>query len=58
MKVIAAFPGQGEAIPEKSVKAAMETIVYKGVRNLDIHADIYYSLEGEVRLDRKLPVSM
>jgi malonyl CoA-acyl carrier protein transacylase/SAM-dependent methyltransferase/acyl carrier protein len=56
VRVIAAFPSQGEAVPEKSVKAAMETVVYKRVGNLDIHADIYYPLEGEVPLDRKLPV--
>ncbi|KAH6635854.1 BcPKS19, polyketide synthase [Chaetomium tenue] len=58
VRVIAAFPGQGEAVPEKPVKAAMETVVYKRVGNLDIHADIYYPLEGEVPSDRKLPVAL
>jgi malonyl CoA-acyl carrier protein transacylase/acyl carrier protein/SAM-dependent methyltransferase len=57
VRVIAAFPGQGEVTAlEKPVKAAMETVVYKRAGNLDIHADIYFPLEGEVPPDRKLPV--
>ncbi|KAL2015753.1 hypothetical protein VTK56DRAFT_4881 [Thermocarpiscus australiensis] len=61
VRVIAAFPGGGggEVAPaERAVKAAMETVVYKRVGNLDIHADIYYPLEGEVPAGRKLPVAL
>ncbi|KAL4993159.1 hypothetical protein BDV10DRAFT_199901 [Aspergillus recurvatus] len=57
VRVVAAFPtaGGGPTTPEKRVKAAMETVVYKSVGDLDIHADVYYPLEPA---DRKLPVAL
>ncbi|KAL8727819.1 MAG: hypothetical protein Q9166_005811 [cf. Caloplaca sp. 2 TL-2023] len=58
VRVIAAFPAGGTAAPEKTVKAAMETVVYKKVGDLEIQADVYYPFEGEVQPDRKMPVAL
>ncbi|EFX05534.1 polyketide synthase [Grosmannia clavigera kw1407] len=63
VRVIAAFPGtDGDelaVVPERQVKAAIETVVYKTIGDMDIHADIYYPLEGEqVLWGRKLPVAL
>lgn len=56
VRVVAAFPAGGTAAPEKTVKAALETVVYKKIGDLEIHADIYYPIEGQVLPDRKMPV--
>ena len=58
VRVVAAFPKSGTAVtaPEKTVKAAMETVVYKKVGELEIEADIYYPTEGEALAGKKLPV--
>ncbi|KAK6079334.1 beta-ketoacyl synthase [Seiridium cupressi] len=39
IRVVAAFPTGGTAVPEKTVKAALETVVYKKIGDLEIHAD-------------------
>lgn len=63
VRVIAAFPSgdlakSAMAVPpaEKPIKAAMETVVYKKVGDLEIHADVYYPLEGETLPVSKMPV--
>ncbi|KAL5360632.1 hypothetical protein BJX96DRAFT_165303 [Aspergillus floccosus] len=57
VRVVTAFPTGGPTTLEKKrVKAAMETVVYKRVGDLDIHADVYYPVEGSG--DRKLPVAL
>lgn len=61
VRVIAAFPSGSRttaavAVPEKPVKAAMETVVYKKIDDLEIHADIYYPLEGEPLPAQNMPV--
>ncbi|EPE28832.1 Thiolase-like protein [Glarea lozoyensis ATCC 20868] len=63
VRVIAAFPKSDESVTalpatEKSVKAAMETVTYKKIGNLDILADIYYPTEGEALAGKKLPVAL
>ncbi|EHK97154.1 putative Phthiocerol synthesis polyketide synthase type I PpsA [Glarea lozoyensis 74030] len=63
VRVIAAFPKSDESVTalpatEKSVKAAMETVTYKKIGNLDILADIYYPTEGEALAGKKLPVDL
>lgn len=58
VRVLAAFPTGGTKNPDKAVKAAMETVVYKQIGDLKIEADLYYPLEGEVLPDRKMPVGM
>ncbi|KAL2207821.1 putative Phthiocerol synthesis polyketide synthase type I PpsA [Sarocladium strictum] len=55
VRLIAAFPKKA---PEKPVKAGFETVVYKTVDDLDIQADIYYPLEGEVLPAEKMPVGV
>lgn len=55
VRVVAGFPTSGTP-PEKTVKAALETVIYKRIGELEIHADIYYPIEGEVSADRKMPV--
>jgi hypothetical protein len=55
VRLIAAFPKKA---PEKPVKAGFETVVYKTVGDLDIQADIYYPLEGEVLPVEKMPVGV
>ncbi|KAF7157290.1 hypothetical protein CNMCM5623_001413 [Aspergillus felis] len=44
--------------PERRVKAAMETVVYKKIGDLEAHADVYYPVEGEVLPERKMPVAL
>ena len=56
VRVVAAFPAGGTTVPEKTVKAAMETVSYKKIGDLEIHADIYYPTEGEILPHRKMPV--
>lgn len=60
VRVIAAFPSGSRttavSAPEKPIKAAMETVVYKKVGDLEIQADIYYPLEGEALPVSKMPV--
>lgn len=62
VRVIAAFPSGSKttvaavAAPEKPIKAAMQTVVYKRVGDLEIEADVYYPLEGEPLPVSKMPV--
>ena len=56
VRVIAAFPTSGTVSEKKIVKAALETVVYKKIGDLEIHADVYYPVQGEVVADRKMPV--
>ena len=58
VRVVAAFPTGARKAPEKTMKAAQETVVYKRAGDVDIHADIYYPSEDEVLADRKMPVGM
>ncbi|KAF2275385.1 putative polyketide synthase [Westerdykella ornata] len=56
VRVIGAFPSTPEtSLPVvaktagvKSVKAALETVVYKRIGDLEIHADIYYPVDQEL----------
>ncbi|KAK7993967.1 C6 finger domain-containing protein [Apiospora arundinis] len=57
VRVIAAFPNS-DAAPERTVKAAMETVTYKMVGDLEIEADVYYPLEGEVLTGSKMPIAL
>ncbi|KAL4864217.1 hypothetical protein BDV12DRAFT_205861 [Aspergillus spectabilis] len=56
VRVVAAFPTGSPAAPVKRIKAAMETVVYKRVGDLNIHADVYYPLEPPI--ERKLPIAL
>lgn len=58
IRVVAAFPRAGEhvAAPGKTVKAAVETVVFKKVGDLEIHADIYCPVEDQVHPGSKMPV--
>ena len=57
VRVVAAFPTGGSTRgSEKMVKAAMETVVYKKIGDLEIHADVYYPVEGQVIPGTKMPV--
>lgn len=66
VRVIAAFPSPASgsttrtamsvSVPEKSIKAAVETVAYKKVGDLEILADVYYPLEGETLPVGKMPV--
>ncbi|KAI1817387.1 beta-ketoacyl synthase domain-containing protein [Poronia punctata] len=49
VRTIAAFPAksQPEKKPASPVKVALETVVYKRIGDLDIHADVYYPTNGE-----------
>ena len=58
VRVIAAFPNGYSAPAERPVKAAMETLTYKKVGDLEIQADVYYPLEGEAVADSKMPVAL
>jgi ubiquinone/menaquinone biosynthesis C-methylase UbiE len=61
VRVIAAFPRgdptrRGAALqPRKPANPVVETVVYKRIGNLDIHADIYYPGEGHSS-NKKLPI--
>ncbi|OCK75371.1 putative Phthiocerol synthesis polyketide synthase type I PpsA [Lepidopterella palustris CBS 459.81] len=55
VRVVAAFPAHDRA-PRKPVKATLETVVYKKIGDLEIHADVYYPVEDEVPADRKMPL--
>ncbi|ETS78026.1 hypothetical protein PFICI_10088 [Pestalotiopsis fici W106-1] len=56
VRVIAAFP-TGNTVPDRPVKAAVETVVYKKIDDLEIQADIYYPTEMEIP-DKGLPVAL
>ncbi|KAK6074459.1 polyketide synthase (beta-ketoacyl synthase) [Seiridium cupressi] len=58
IRVVAAFPTGGTAVSEKTVKAALETVVYKKIGDLEIHADVYYPVEGELLPERRMPVAL
>ncbi|PVH96269.1 putative polyketide synthase [Periconia macrospinosa] len=62
VRVIGAFPKaplsettNGIVETKRSPKAALETVVYKKVGDLEIHADVYYPLDSPTR---KLPVAL
>ena len=56
VRVIAAFPDGGTAIAKKTVKAAMETLKYKDIGDLEMQADVSYPAEGRMLPDKKMPV--
>ncbi|KAI0145488.1 beta-ketoacyl synthase domain-containing protein [Xylariaceae sp. FL1272] len=59
IRVVAGFPRASAAPPpEKSIKVAYETVVYKTVGNLKIHADVYYPAESETLPDSPMPVAL
>ncbi|KAI1320328.1 beta-ketoacyl synthase domain-containing protein [Xylariaceae sp. FL0255] len=59
IQVVAAFPRASPAPPpEKSIKVTYETVVYKTIGNLEIHADVYYPAEGETLPDKPMPVAL
>ncbi|KAK8029647.1 Methylphloroacetophenone synthase [Apiospora rasikravindrae] len=59
VRIIAAFPtGDSSIAPERTVKAAMETLKYKTVEDLEVQADVYYPLEGQEVSSSKLPVAL
>lgn len=57
VRAIAGFPSGSEVVkkPATPVKAALETVVYKRVGDLNIHADTYYPASGELPVG-KMPV--
>nr|APX43976.1 polyketide synthase [Pestalotiopsis microspora] len=55
VRVIAAFPTGIPTTPEKPIKAAVKTVVYKKIDDLEILADIYYPTEGDIP-EKGLPV--
>lgn len=55
-RVIAAFVTGTQESKKAPVKGAMETVVYKNIGDLNIHADIYYPTEREALPDKKMPV--
>ena len=56
-RVIAAFPTGTRTVSKKAVvRGAMETVVYKEIDDLKIHADIYYPAEGEALPAKEMPV--
>jgi malonyl CoA-acyl carrier protein transacylase/acyl carrier protein/SAM-dependent methyltransferase len=56
-RVIAAFATGTRTVSKKAaVRGAMETVVYKQIGDLKIHADVYYPAEGEALPDKKIPV--
>ncbi|KAI1846151.1 hypothetical protein JX266_007676 [Neoarthrinium moseri] len=57
VRVIAAF-SSGGTTPERPVKAAVEALTYKKVGDLEIHADVYYPLEGEEVAASRMPVAL
>ncbi|ORY67214.1 uncharacterized protein BCR38DRAFT_509936 [Pseudomassariella vexata] len=52
VRVIGAFPAKKTV---KTVKAALETVVYKKIGDQEIHADVYYPVDGEFP-NKKMPV--
>ncbi|KAF2230777.1 hypothetical protein EV356DRAFT_579785 [Viridothelium virens] len=58
-RVIAAFStGKRSTSKKAAVRGAMETVVYKQIGDLKIHADVYYPAEGEPLPERKMPVAL
>uniref|UniRef100_A0AAU8H3S3 G12668 n=1 Tax=Sporormiella sp. TaxID=2012087 RepID=A0AAU8H3S3_9PLEO len=63
VRVIGAFPrgdslqSNGNAEPRKPINADVETVVYKRVGDLEIHADIYYPSENKASKS-KLPIAL
>lgn len=61
VRVIGAFPSAPKvALPsinnsKKTVKVALETVVYKKIGDREVHADIYYPVDRELP-GRKMPV--
>ncbi|KAI1140804.1 BcPKS19, polyketide synthase [Hypoxylon sp. FL0543] len=62
VRVIGAFPrgdptrANAVSPSKKSVKATLETVVYKKIGDQEIHADIYYP--AEVSSSRRLPIAL
>ena len=57
-RIITAFATGSRTISKEpvGVRGAMETVVYKQIGNLEIHADIYYPAEGEALPKKKMPI--
>ncbi|KAI3325978.1 alpha/beta-hydrolase [Xylariaceae sp. AK1471] len=61
VRVIAAFPHAASgapAAPEKTLRTSSETVVYKKIGDLEIHADVYYPAESEALPDTAMPVAL
>ncbi|KAF5857101.1 hypothetical protein ETB97_006245 [Aspergillus alliaceus] len=57
VRVVAAFKSVPVEAKKSSVKAAVETVVYKSIGDTKIHADVYYPVDS-VRTNTKLPVEV
>jgi hypothetical protein len=61
VRVIGAFPRggsarlNGTAQSKQSVNDAIETVVYKKIGDLDVHADIYYTAESDFS-NKEIPI--
>ncbi|EAW12177.1 putative polyketide synthase [Aspergillus clavatus NRRL 1] len=57
VRVIAAFKSAPVGAKRPSVKAAVQTVVYKTIGDTEVHADVYYPVHS-VRTNTKLPVAL
>ena len=59
VRTIGAFPSSRKAVNKTAapIKAALETVVYKRIGDLEIHADVYYPASGELPKTR-MPIGM
>ncbi|KAI8945339.1 BcPKS19, polyketide synthase [Xylaria longipes] len=59
VRAIGAFPSSRKMAKKaaSTVKAALETVVYKQIGDLKIHADVYYPADGELPTG-KMPVAL
>ncbi|KAI1110470.1 BcPKS19, polyketide synthase [Nemania sp. NC0429] len=60
VRLIAAFPhaSPAAAAPGRALKVSSETVIYKTVGDLPIHADVYYPASSESLPDKPLPVAL
>lgn len=57
VRLIGAFPSKKTVKKTGSIKVGVETVVYKRIGDLDIHADVYYPASGELPAG-KMPIGM
>lgn len=58
VRLIGAFPSKKNVAKKTAgIKAALETVVYKRIGDLEIHADVYYPAAGDLPKG-KMPVGM
>lgn len=55
VRLIGAFPSKKTVKKTASIKPALETVVYKRIGDLEIHADVYYPAAGELPKE-KMPI--